>query len=289
MKFMKYLLVLLVLLASLPCIAEPLVITGKSGVPIKVQDESGNWSQSIGVYSDADVEIFIPDIAAEEWKSSHIAKFRQDETYVVPLLLFFKNQNSCINSLPPDQRSNADLQKECRELRYKRELLVVDTQKTTFETVMITTAGKDASFHPESQVSLKTIAPISSANEPVQNAISQVSSLVKKELKDRSATVLQPPPPQQVGGGISPPIVTSTVLPEFSHDRQPSKASGVVLVGLWIDTNGIPANVHVTRSGGTELDNSAVAAVKQYRFKPAMKDGHPIVVELNINVNFQSF
>jgi hypothetical protein len=36
------------------------------------------------------------------------------------------------------------------------------------------------------------------------------------------------------------------------------------------------------------LDEKAVEAVKRYRFKPAMLQGKPVPVEVNIEVNFKS-
>ena len=41
--------------------------------------------------------------------------------------------------------------------------------------------------------------------------------------------------------------------------------------------------------GGPWVDEKAMAAVKQYRFKPALEDGKPVLVELNIEVTFQIF
>jgi protein TonB len=37
------------------------------------------------------------------------------------------------------------------------------------------------------------------------------------------------------------------------------------------------------------LDEKAVEAVKQYRFKPAMENGRPVTVEMYVVVNFQIF
>jgi len=34
------------------------------------------------------------------------------------------------------------------------------------------------------------------------------------------------------------------------------------------------------------LDQKAIDAVRQYRFKPAMKDGKPVQVDLYVDVNF---
>jgi protein TonB len=37
------------------------------------------------------------------------------------------------------------------------------------------------------------------------------------------------------------------------------------------------------------LDEKALAAVKQYRFRPAMENGKPVLVELNVEVTFTVF
>jgi protein TonB len=37
------------------------------------------------------------------------------------------------------------------------------------------------------------------------------------------------------------------------------------------------------------LDEKAVEAVRQYKFKPAREAGTPVPVELNVEVNFQIF
>ena len=47
--------------------------------------------------------------------------------------------------------------------------------------------------------------------------------------------------------------------------------------------------VHVLRGVGMGLDEKAVAAVQQYRFKPATQNGKPVAVYLNVEVNFQIF
>jgi protein TonB len=37
------------------------------------------------------------------------------------------------------------------------------------------------------------------------------------------------------------------------------------------------------------LDEKALEAVREYRFKPAMQNGKPVKVEMNVEVNFQIF
>jgi protein TonB len=95
--------------------------------------------------------------------------------------------------------------------------------------------------------------------------------------------------PRRIGGGVSAPQVIFQVEPEFSEEARKAKVAGNVLVNLWVDTNGNPSHVHVIRGVGMGLDDKAVEAVRQYKFKPAMENGKPVLVELNIEVNFQIF
>ena len=95
--------------------------------------------------------------------------------------------------------------------------------------------------------------------------------------------------PRRIGGGVSAPVLIYQVEPEFSEEARKAKVAGNVLVNLWVDTNGLPQHVHVIRGVGMGLDEKAVEAVKQYKFRPAMESGKPVLVELNVEVNFQIF
>jgi protein TonB len=92
-----------------------------------------------------------------------------------------------------------------------------------------------------------------------------------------------------VGGGVSAPVPIYEVEPEFSEEARKAKFMGVVTVNLVVNTRGLPENVHILRGVGMGLDEKAVEAVKQYRFKPAMMGGKPVAVEVNVEVNFQIF
>jgi protein TonB len=95
--------------------------------------------------------------------------------------------------------------------------------------------------------------------------------------------------PKRIGGGISAPSLIYSVEPEFSEEARKAKFAGNVLVNLWVGTDGLPTHVHVIRPLGMGLDEKAVEAVKQYKFKPAMENGKPVLVELNVEVVFQIF
>ena len=62
-----------------------------------------------------------------------------------------------------------------------------------------------------------------------------------------------------------------------------------MLVYLQVGTDGLPSNVRVLRSFRQDLDLKAVEAVKQYKFKPAMRNGIPVRVEMNVEVNISIY
>ncbi|RXH57896.1 energy transducer TonB [Granulicella sibirica] len=93
----------------------------------------------------------------------------------------------------------------------------------------------------------------------------------------------------RIGGGVSAPVPVFMPDPEFSEEARKAKVSGNVLVYLWVDQAGRPTHVRIIRGIGMGLDEKAIAAVRQYRFKPAFKDSKPVTVEMNVEVNFQIF
>jgi len=89
-----------------------------------------------------------------------------------------------------------------------------------------------------------------------------------------------------VGGGVSAPVVVHSIEPEFTSEARAAGFQGSVQIGLIVDSQGNPQNVHVIRHLGMGLDEKAIEAVQQYRFKPAMYEGHPVAVQLVIEVAF---
>jgi TonB family protein len=47
--------------------------------------------------------------------------------------------------------------------------------------------------------------------------------------------------------------------------------------------------MRVQRGLGMGLDQKAVEAVKQWKFDPATKDGKPVAVQINVEVNFRLY
>jgi len=92
-----------------------------------------------------------------------------------------------------------------------------------------------------------------------------------------------------VGGGVSPPRPIYNPEPEFSEEARKAKYQGVCTLGLIVGTDGRPSNIRVLSSLGMGLDERAIDAVKNWKFEPAMKDGHPVRVEIAVEVDFHLY
>ena len=94
----------------------------------------------------------------------------------------------------------------------------------------------------------------------------------------------------KIGGRISPPQVLNSVNAEFSDEARRAKYQGACLISLIVDAEGSPQNLRVVRPLGMGLDEKALEAIRQYKFKPAMKDGTiPVPVMITIEVDFRLY
>jgi periplasmic protein TonB len=91
----------------------------------------------------------------------------------------------------------------------------------------------------------------------------------------------------RIGGGVSAPSMLSKVEPEYSEEARKAKWQGSVVHSVIVDEFGHPKNIRVLRSLGLGLDQKAIEAVSQWRFKPGLKVSKPVPVIATIEVNFR--
>jgi periplasmic protein TonB len=93
----------------------------------------------------------------------------------------------------------------------------------------------------------------------------------------------------RVGGGVSAPKAIYSPDPEYSEEARKVKHMGTVVLWLVVGPDGKPRDIKVLRTLGLGLDEKAIEAVKNWRFDPAKKDGKPVAVQINVEVNFHLY
>lgn len=87
-------------------------------------------------------------------------------------------------------------------------------------------------------------------------------------------------------GGVSQPVAVFHPSPPYTEAARKAKAMGTVTLWVIVGPDGSVQNAGVARSLRPDLDESALETVKTWRFQPAMKDGKPVAVQLNVMVSF---
>jgi periplasmic protein TonB len=93
----------------------------------------------------------------------------------------------------------------------------------------------------------------------------------------------------RVGGGVSAPKAIYAPDPEYSEEARKAKYQGVCVLWLIVGSDGRPHDIRPARTLGLGLDEKAIEAVKNWRFEPAMKDGKPVAVMINVEVSFRLY
>jgi len=92
-----------------------------------------------------------------------------------------------------------------------------------------------------------------------------------------------------VGGGVSAPKVLYQPDPEYSEEARKAKFQGTCVLSLVVGPDGRPRDLRIARSLGLGLDEKAIEAVRNWRFEPAVKDGKPVAVAINVEVDFRLY
>ena len=90
----------------------------------------------------------------------------------------------------------------------------------------------------------------------------------------------------RIGGGVTTPMPIYRIEPEFPKGLPGDPAGGAVLLSIVVGEDGSVTVVQPLRGDPAFFEN-AIQAVKMWKFRPGMKDGKPVPVRANVEVNFR--
>jgi TonB family protein len=94
---------------------------------------------------------------------------------------------------------------------------------------------------------------------------------------------------RHVENGLTPPHATHAPDPEYSEKGRRAKYQSRVMIAGTVDPQGTFTDLCVLVPAGFGLDEQAIAAAGTWRFEPAVQQGQPIAVRLNVEMDFRLY
>jgi TonB family protein len=273
------------------------VLKSPFGKPLMVMDEAGVMQHPIEVYSDSSVEKFVPDVTTDGWISWHADQFRRLGTYDVILYTFDRATHKTRRQyISVDTRVQTAIVRDGiwgEPSKLVLPKMPVQTRAAIARTSEIISAEimkfrgltiQQAVQHDRPIVA--KMAQGASSNQPIA-LVGTADSHASRH--SEPVRYIDGKAVYRIGGDIKPPTILRSVDAEFSAEDAKKKTSSSVSIQLVVGEDGHPVDVHITRGLTPGLDENALQAVRQYQFKPATKNGSPVMVELSVNVEFTPF
>ena len=137
-------------------------------------------------------------------------------------------------------------------------------------------------------------APLAALGARVRSTIEiQTSNLppidaldVRVAAGDDSEPVRGIRPLEPLAGDIAPSVAEYTTPPLYSDEARVRGIEGVVLVRAHIDASGRVNEARVTRALGFGLDQNALVALRQWRFRAGTRNTTPVPMDVDIEIGF---
>ena len=90
------------------------------------------------------------------------------------------------------------------------------------------------------------------------------------------------------GNGVTVPVLIRDVKPQYTADAMRAKVQGSVWLECLVLPDGSVGDIRITRSLDQRfgLDEEAIRAAKQWRFRPGVRMGEPVPVMVTIELTF---
>ncbi|TAM79506.1 MAG: TonB family protein [Acidobacteria bacterium] len=94
----------------------------------------------------------------------------------------------------------------------------------------------------------------------------------------------------EVGGNVYAPEAINNPDPPYTPQARKSHLSGTIVFAVVVDAGGKVAGIQqLSRPLGQGLDESAIRTIRSWKFKPGTRDGIPVPVRVQIEINFRLY
>lgn len=117
--------------------------------------------------------------------------------------------------------------------------------------------------------------------------IARLRAALNPDLDLDPAPLIGPSDPKPIAVREIPIEIVRRVQPSYSQEALDAKLQGAVLVSLTTQPDGSPADLRVVEGLGKGLDEKAMEALAQWRFKPVFVNGIFLPQQVTLRVDFK--
>ena len=88
------------------------------------------------------------------------------------------------------------------------------------------------------------------------------------------------------GNGVSRPRIREPVYVRYSPEAARKKLRGIIRLRAVVSTDGTTRDVELVSGLEQQMDENAVAALKQWKFEPGQREGKPVAVRITVEMTF---
>ena len=120
--------------------------------------------------------------------------------------------------------------------------------------------------------------------ENVKHLSSKLNAVADPQLQEKPREVYR------IGPDVTEPLVLTQTTPKYTEEARRARREGVVILKAVLEPDGHVGDIVLVKGLGFGLDErSAETLMKQWRFKPATRDGKPVAVQVTIEITFRLF
>jgi TonB family protein len=90
----------------------------------------------------------------------------------------------------------------------------------------------------------------------------------------------------RVGGAVEESNLIRKVQPTYPASAKSERVQGAVQLETTISKEGVPEDIRVVSSPSDDLTQSALEAVRQWRYRPTLLNGQPVDIVTDVTVNY---
>lgn len=136
------------------------------------------------------------------------------------------------------------------------------------------------------EANTKPVAPAVTEPAAAPPQAAAAPEAMQTAVPESDPVVEHPGKPLRVGGSVTWPEVIHRVTPDFAAlPNGEVRAGGAFLAEAVVDEKGNVTSARTLRSSSPKYDAAALAALRQWKFKPATFNGKPVAVYYTLTVN----